>query len=55
MSTVDTASLQQIINESVAQMSEVMKQSITYQTKITEVTTYLGQVAARAAKQTPQG
>ena len=55
MSTVDTTGLQQIISDSIAQMSEVMKQSIVYQTKITEVTTSLGQVAARAAKQSPQG
>jgi hypothetical protein len=55
MSSAETINLKDVIGESIAQMSEVMKQSIGYQNKITEVTTYLGQVAARAAKQTPQG
>lgn len=54
MST-DTQGLTAAMQASLAEMKAIMEASISYQTRITEVTTYLGQVAARAAKQTPQG
>lgn len=49
------ADLQAAMDASIEKMTEIMKISIEYQTKTTEVTTFLGQVATRATKQTPQG
>jgi hypothetical protein len=52
---VDTSGLQAAMDASLEKMMEIMKISIEYQTKTTEITTFQGQVATRAAKQTPQG
>lgn len=52
---VDTSTLGNVMQSSLNEMKAIMEASIQYQTRITEITTYLGQVAARAAKQTPQG
>jgi hypothetical protein len=52
---VDTSGLTAAMDASLVSMMEVMKTSIAYQTQTTEITTFLGQVASRAAKQTPQG
>jgi hypothetical protein len=55
MGNVDTSSLISVMQASMQDMKIMMESSINYQTRITEITTYLGQVAARAAKQMPQG
>lgn len=51
----EAASLTEAMKTSIAEMKLTMEQSMLYQTEITKITTFLGQVAARAAKQTPQG
>ena len=52
---MDTATLQDVVNASIAAMEQMMKTSIQYNTEETAITTLLGQNARRAAKQTPQG
>jgi hypothetical protein len=52
---IDTSALEAAMNTALENMMKVMKASIEYQSKTTEISTYLGQVASRAAKQTPQG
>jgi hypothetical protein len=52
---VDSAALVAQMEASTAAMALLMEKSIAYQGQITEITTFLGQVASRAAKQTPQG
>lgn len=52
---MDTQSLQDVVNSSIAAMEKLMKTSIEYNTETTAITTLLGQNASRAAKQTPQG
>lgn len=52
---IDTSGLDAAMNAQLQSLMQVMQTSIFYQTKTTEITTYLGQVASRAAKQTPQG
>jgi hypothetical protein len=52
---IDTSGLDTAMTNALQNMMLVMETSIKYQSKTTEITTYLGQVASRAAKQTPQG
>jgi hypothetical protein len=52
---VDSAALAAQMDASITAMAALMEKSIVYQGQITEITTFLGQVASRAAKQTPQG
>lgn len=52
---IDTSGLQAAMDASLEKMMQVMQTSIAYQTQTTEISTYLGQVASRAAKQAPQG
>jgi hypothetical protein len=48
-------SVQEVMKQALTDMETMLKQSIVFQTEMSKVTTFLGQVAARAAKQTPQG
>lgn len=50
-----TGPLQAAMDKSIEDLKAIMEQSIVYQTETTRITTALGQVATRAAKQTPQG
>jgi NADH:ubiquinone oxidoreductase subunit D len=51
----DVSQLSSQMTAQIESMQRLMEQNLIYQQKITEITTYLGQMAARAAKQTPQG
>lgn len=52
---LDFSQLQGVMNSSLENLAFLMQTSIQYQSKTTEISTYLGQVASRAAKQSPQG
>ena len=53
--TIDTSKLEEAMNNALANMMKIMETSIKYQEETTKITTFQGQVATRAAKQTPQG